>query len=484
MILNNAQWHALLPILAVSATAIAVMLAIAIKRHHRAVASVAVVGLNLALVAVLLAAHWVPQTVTPLLVVDGYALFYSGLIVATTLGVATLMHAYLEGYAGNREEMYLLLVLAALGGLVLASSNHLASFFIGLELLSIPLFAMIAYPLNQRHALEAGIKYLTLSAAASGFLLFGMALIYADAGTLAFGPLAQKLNAADRLGPYVLVGAGMVLVGAGFKLSLVPFHLWTPDVYDGAPAPVTAFLSTASKAAVFAVLLRFFAQGGGYAAETLKDVLSALAVASILAGNILALMQNNLKRLLAYSSIAHFGYALVALIASGPLAVEAVAVYLLTYVVTNLGAFGVVTLMSSPLGERDADHIYDYRGLFWRRPYLAAILTAMMLSLAGIPITAGFIGKFYVLAVGLDARLWWLVAAVVVGSAIGLFYYLRVLSTLFLQDPTRMQFEAPSDWAQRAGGVMVLGLMLLMMLIGTYPGPFLDVIGLSGLAAP
>ncbi|HEY0974514.1 MAG TPA: NADH-quinone oxidoreductase subunit NuoN [Solimonas sp.] len=476
MILDQAQWLGLLPILLVSATILVVMLAIAFKRHHRGNATCAVVGLNLALLSCVPLLFVDPVKVTPLLVIDGYAVFYMGLILVTTLATATLSHPYLEGYKGNKEEMYLLLLLAALGAMVLACSQHLASFFIGLELLSVPLYAMVAYPQKSKHSLEAGLKYLVLSATASAFLLFGMALIYAQTGAMGFAELAafNTLAAESGLGrTYVLAGSVLLLVGIAFKLSLVPFHLWTPDVYEGAPAPVAAFLASASKVAVFAVLLRYFEQGGGNQQPLLLDLLSVLAVLSIIVGNLLALRQNNVKRLLAYSSIAHFGYCLVGLIATEHFAVEAVGAYLLTYVVTTMGAFGVVALVSSPLKDRDADLMYDYRGLFWRRPYLTSILTAMLLSLAGIPLTAGFIGKFYVIAAGVDARSWILVGAVVVGSAVGLYYYLRLLITLFLLDPERRRFEAPRDWAQQTGGAMVWGLMLLMLLIGIYPQPFI-----------
>jgi NADH-quinone oxidoreductase subunit N len=229
------------------------------------------------------------------------------------------------------------------------------------------------------------------------------------------------------------------------------------------------------------VLLRLFVEGGLYRYVGLLDVLTAIAVASILVGNVLALFQGNIKRMLAYSSIAHFGYLLVALIAGGALAVEAAGVYLITYVVTTLSAFGVVTLMSSPFSERDATQIYDYRGLFWRRPILTSILAVAMLSLAGIPLTAGFIGKFYIIVAGVDQHLWILLAAVVAGSAIGLYYYLRVMITLFLLDPQRRRFSAPLQWAQQAGGVIMLGLMLLMLLLGIYPGPFIGVIQAAGL---
>ena len=486
MIFTTAQWIALLPIMAVAGTAVFVMMAIAIRRNHWWNATFCVAGLNATLFWVLVAFYNYegPQQVTPLLVVDAYALFYYALILILTLGSATLSHAYLEGYRGHKEEHYVLLSIAALGALVLASATHFASFFLGLEILSLPLYGMVAYLFHDTQSLEAGVKYLILSAAASAFLLFGMALVYSQTGTLEFVAMGEALALAQGFSnPYLLTGAAMILVAVGFKLSLVPFHLWTPDVYEGAPAPVGAFLATVSKTAVFVVLLRWFVEAHADQFTSFVDALAVLAFISIIVGNLLALQQTNLKRLLAYSSIAHIGYLLVALIASGELAVEAVGVYLITYSVTVLGAFGVVALMSSPRGDRDADHLYDYRGLFWRRPLLVAILTPMMLSLAGIPITAGFIGKFYVIAAGIDGHLWWLIAAVVLGSAIGLYYYLRVVVTMFMQDPERLKFDAPIDWAQQVGGVMVLLLTLLMFGLGVYPEPVINLIRLAGLVA-
>jgi NADH-quinone oxidoreductase subunit N len=480
MNLTSDSFIALLPILITSATAILVMLSIAIRRHHWWNATLTVVGLNLALASIVIAARVTPQLVTPLLMVDGYALFYMAVILIATLGCATLSYAYMEGYPGNREEMYLLLTLACVGGLVLACARHMASLFIGLELLSVPVYAMIAYVFREKRSLEGGIKYMVLSAVASAFLLFGMALIYSQFGKLGFAELGAQIG--DAHGPLVFAGVALMLVGLGFKLSLAPFHLWTPDVYEGAPAAVGAFLATGSKVAVFAVLLRFIGEAPAAHMGILRDVLTAVAIASILIGNLLALTQSNLKRLLGYSSIAHFGYVLVAIIAGSGITFEAVGVYLLTYVVTTLGAFGVVALMSSPYRGHDADALSHYRGLFWRRPYLTAVLTAMMLSLAGIPITAGFIGKFYVIAAGVDAQLWLLLGAVVIGSAIGFYYYLRVMVTSFLSAPGMARYDAELNWGQQAGGLMVLALTGLMFFLGIYPQPILQLIRAATLA--
>nr|WP_313407460.1 NADH-quinone oxidoreductase subunit NuoN [Pseudomonas sp.] len=475
---------ALLPLLVTSLTAVVVMLAIAAKRNHALTFILSVVGLNLALLSLIPALEVAPLSVTPLLLIDNFACYYMALVLAASLACITLIHAYLggasgKGYPGNREELYLLVLLSAAGGLVLVSAQHLAGLFIGLELLSVPTYGMIAYAFFNKRSLEAGIKYMVLSAAGSAFLLFGMALLYAESGNLAFSDIgASLMRESSQL---VQIGIGMMLIGLAFKLSLVPFHLWTPDVYEGAPAPVAAFLATASKVAVFAVLLRLYQISPAMSGGWLSDLLTLIAIASILFGNLLALLQNNLKRLLGYSSIAHFGYLLVALIASKGLAVEAVGVYLATYVLTSLGAFGVITLMSTPYSGRDADALYEYRGLFWRRPYLTAVLTVMMLSLAGIPLTAGFIGKFYVIAAGVEAQLWWLLGAMVLGSAIGVFYYLRVMVTLFMREPNLHRHDAPFDWGQRAGGIMLLVVALLAFIIGVYPQPLLELVQHAGL---
>jgi NADH-quinone oxidoreductase subunit N len=488
MHLTTQHFIALLPLLITSATVVLVMLAIAWKRNHTMTFGLSVVGLNLALLSLLPALEVSPIAVSPLLLVDNFACYYMALVLAATLACVTLTHAYLggesgKGYPGNREELYLLMLLAAAGGLVLVSARHLAGLFIGLELLSVPTYGMIAYAFFNKRSLEAGIKYMLLSAAGSAFLLFGMALLYADSGSLTFAGIGAQLAANGLPSMLAQLGVGMMLIGLAFKLSLVPFHLWTPDVYEGAPAPVAAFLATASKVAVFAVLLRLYEMSPAMAGGWLSDLLTLIAIASIIFGNLLALLQNNLKRLLGYSSIAHFGYLLVALIASKGLAVEAVGVYLATYVLTSLGAFGVITLMSTPYNGRDCDALYEYRGLFWRRPYLTAVLTVMMLSLAGIPLTAGFIGKFYVVAAGVQSQQWWLLAALVIGSAIGVFYYLRVMVTLFMVEPNLRRHDAPMYWGQQAGGLMLLFVALLAFFLGVYPQPLLELVQHAGLGA-
>lgn len=471
---------ALAPLILLTLTTVGIMLFIAWGRRYHVTGALTILGMNLALLSLPLL--WIyndgqPVQITPLLVLDGYALFYSGLILAAALGVLTLCGAYFESYEGNREELYLLLLMSTLGAVVMAMSRHFAGFFIGLELMSIPLYAMVAYPTKDRRALEGGIKYLILSAGASAFLLFGMALIYAETGALGFAEIGDKL-AQGRM-PLMMTGAAMMIVAIAFKLSAVPFHLWTSDVYEASPAPVAAFLATVSKLAVFAATYRLFLSVDLFEQPSMISALTVVAIASMVIGNVLALAQDNVKRILAYSSIAQFGYLLVALVAAGDRATEAAGIFLLTYVVTTIGVFGVIALVSSPMKDRDVEHIEQFRGLFWKRPYLSSIMVAMLLSLAGIPVTAGFIGKFYIIALGVEERQWWLLGAVIAGSAIGLFYYLRVLIMMFQPIPTRDRVSEPLNWIQNAGGAMLVAAMVMMLIMGVYPEPFLDLIRAS-----
>lgn len=472
---------ALLPLLIVGLTVVVVMLSIAWRRDHFVNATLTVIGLNLALLSIYFVAKVGPQDVTPLLRIDGYSLFYIGLVLLASLATSTFAYPWLEGYPDNREEFYLLVLIAAMGGILLACANHLASMFLGIELISLPLFGLIGYAYRQKRSLEASIKYMLLSAAASSFLLFGMALLYAQSGDLSFMALGKNLSDAVMHEPLLLAGLGMMIVGLGFKLSLVPFHLWTPDVYQGAPAPVSTFLATASKIAIFAVVMRLFLYAPVANSEAIRVVLGIIAFCSILVGNLMAVSQSNIKRLLGYSSIAHLGYLLVALIAvqTHQLSMETVGVYLAGYLFSSLGAFGVVSLMSSPYSGPDAESLFSYRGLFWHKPILSAVMTVMMLSLAGIPMTLGFIGKFYVIATGVTAHLWWLTGAVVVGSAIGLYYYLRVTVSLFLNAPATLVRDTPNNWAFTAGGVVVLISAILVLILGIYPQPLISLVQMA-----
>ena len=474
--MNATDLFAILPLLVLTLAAVVVMVAICIRRSHLLAVWLTLAGLAAAFVSLWKSASVSPAQVTPLLIIDGYALFYMGLIIAATFVTVILSYGYLEKQQGYREELYVLILTAALGSSVMVASNHFVSFFLGLEVLSVALYAMNAYLCDRKLPLEAGIKYLVLAAVSAAFLLFGMALIYAQLGTLQFGQITAMLMggiAYDKT--LIYPGLALMITGIGFKLAVVPFHMWTPDVYQGAPAPVTAFVATVSKGGMVALLLRYFYETGAYRLHSVFVVFSIIAIASMIAGNLLALLQNNVKRILAYSSIAHLGYMLVAFLAGGNRAAEAVTFYLVAYFVTTLGTFGVVSVLSS--GERDADSMEDYESLFWRRPVLAGIFTLMLLSLAGIPLTAGFVGKFFLVATGTSASLYGLIFVLVVTSTVGLFYYLRILVAMY-KSPTETGKAVPATLPtlSPSGSLALAGLTALLVWIGVYPGPFLDVI--------
>ncbi len=462
--MNGTDLVALGPLLALGAAAVVTLLSIAVRRHQRATATIAGLGLVAAACALPAAADVAPRQVTALVRIDDFALLYIGLFLAAAFATIVLAHDDLRRRAEpHREEFHVLVLLSTLGACVLATSTHFASFFLGLETSSVALYALIAYPRSGPAHAEAGLKYLLLAGASSAFLLFGMALVYADLGALSFDGFAAALLAGRGTPALVWPALALVVAGASFKLAVAPFHMWVPDVYQGAPAPVTGFLATVSKGAVLAALLRLFVALGGVERPVVVWTFGALAVTSMLAGNLLALSQRSLKRLLACSSVAHLGYVLVAFLAAAPVALEAVTWYLVAYFVTTLAAFGVVTVLAG--GDREADALDDYRGLFWRRPWLAALLTGCLLSLAGIPLTAGFLAKFYALAAGTSEARWALVVALVVNSALSAFYYLRVVVAMAAPAPA----AAPARRVPLGAGVLLAVLALLLVGLGVYP---------------
>jgi NADH-quinone oxidoreductase subunit N len=463
----------LMPLMILAATPLAVMLVVAVHRSHSITAVLTGIGLLGAFISLPLTATPENLQVSRLLIVDGFARFYIGLLVAAGLAAVLLSYGYLQTYEGQCEEYYILMLLGVLGSAVIVASSHFATFFLGLEILSISIYALIAYPRLKAVGVEAGLKYLVLAATSAAFLVFGMALIYAALGTMALtrpAAFAYSTAAEGRSLP-VVIGLIMMLVGIGFKLAVVPFHLWTPDVYQGAPAPVTAFVATVSKGSLVGLIVRLFGSVDIAALGSLFAVFTVIAVSSMIFGNILALLQNNVKRLLAYSSIAHLGYLLVAFLVGGSMRPTVVTFYLIAYFVMTLGAFGVITVLSG--SQREAEHIDDYRGLFWNRPWVGGAFTAMLLSLAGIPLTVGFIGKFYLLVAGVSASFWLLVVVLVITSGIGLFYYLRLVVAIFAHPP---QTPAPTAVLPLAGGLTLAGLTVMLVWLGLLPSPLIEII--------
>jgi NADH-quinone oxidoreductase subunit N len=465
---------ALLPIIILSGSAVVIMLVIPFYRNSRLTLGLTLAGIALSLASLPFAESVSPRNITPLLIQDHYGLFFVGLILVASAIVSMLFYSYHLGYHELREEFYILLMLATLGAVVLVLSSHFVSFFLGLEILTISLYVMIAYFPGDGRELEAGIKYLILAAISSTFLLFGMALIYADQGTMAFDQMHISLAAGPTPDHFMLfAGLGMLIIGFGFKMALVPFHMWVADVYEGAPAPVTAFVATVSKGAIFALLIRFFFRIQLPTNSSIFLMFAVISIGSMLIGNLLGLLQKNVKRMLAYSSIAHLGYLIVAFLATGEQAVTAAALYLVAYFVTNLGAFGIISILSGP--EEDMALREDYRGLFWQRPWLAMVFTLMLLSLIGIPVTLGFIAKFYILLASIGSALWVLSLTLITGSAIGLYYYLRVIVAMF--SPVVNEERMEKVRTIPLTGSLALGAMLVLLLWwGIYPRGLIDII--------
>ncbi len=463
----------LLPLIVLTLAPVVVMLAGAFRRSHGLALGLTLAGLAATVGSLFVAAAREPRQVTPLISMDTYTLFFIGLFCVASAAIAVLAWGYLQRRGVPPEEFYALLLTATLGAATLAASTHFASFFLALELMSVSLYVLIVYPLRREEFVEAAVKYLVLGGATSAFLVFGMALVYAQTGVMTVGglaPLLGKLGSGDVV---VTVGIVLILVGVGFKLAVVPFHMWTPDIYQGAPAPVSAFIATVSKGAMFALLLRYFRPVGLEHDSTLFYAFAAIAAASMIVGNLLALRQDNVKRILAYSSIAQLGYVLVAFLASGARGATAVLFFLIAYIATNLVAFGVVSALSTP--ERDADRMDDYRGLAARRPWLAAVLAVALFSLAGIPLTMGFLGKFYVITAGAGGTLWALIIVLVLTSTVGLFYYTRIIVAMYVQKP-ETEPAGPGAAVPAACGGVLAALTLFLLVFGVYPTPLIHLI--------
>ena len=474
--MTTVDYMALAPHITLAAAIMLLVLVVSFWRNHLAVMILTVAGFAAAFAALFPAMQTATWEVTPLYVFDGFAGFFDGLILIAAAVTALISFRYLDGRTGRQEEYYLLLAIATLGAMALVSAQHFASLLLGLEILSISLYALVAYPEEGHPPLEAALKYLVLSGVGSTIMLFGMALIYHASGTMVFDEIGRFAATGDRSDLWLAAGQAILVAGIAFKLSLIPFHMWTPDVYQGAPAPVTAYLATVSKAAVFAVLLRFAFETDMLDNGAVFTIVAVMAILSMVAGNLLALLQDSVKRILAYSSIAHLGYLMIGLLAVAALADHAMAletslVFLAGYLAMTLTAFAVITELTPADRASDVELVDDYRGLFWRRPVLASMFTVALLSLAGIPLTAGFIAKFYLFAAGVEGALWTLIWAMIVGSAISIYYYLKIVFAMTAPDDDKA--HRPASWV---GTATTVALALLVIALGTYPTPLIDLV--------
>jgi NADH-quinone oxidoreductase subunit N len=473
--MSGNDFFALMPLLLLAGSSVLIMLLIALKLNHRSIQLCSLFLFISTFFSLFKIQQIIPYHIEPLLIIDEFSVFIMGLIIFSSLVINIVSYVYFDKKEESPKEYYVLLFLCTLGACVLASSKHFTSLFLGLEILTIGLYALVAYLRARHHSIEAGVKYLVLAAFSSAFLLFGMALIYHETGSMEFSAIAQHIALLQSLPPLILTGLGMMLVGIGFKLAVVPFHMWAADVYQGAPTPVTTFIATVSKGGVFAVFLRFFVMIDGYRFSVLLLILMSISIASMIIGNLLALRQKNVKRILAYSSIAHLGYILVALIPGSNLGMQAICFYLIAYFITTLTAFGIITILSNK--ETDAEDIESYKGLFWRHPVLACIFSVALLSLAGIPLSAGFVGKFYILAAGLQNG-FVITALILVGSStIGLYYYLRILTTMFTKRQRILPEEKNTHPAFYLASILILSMLtLLIVWFGVYPSGLMNFI--------
>lgn len=473
------NWIAILPHLWLAAGGLVIFCVGAFWRR-RPDGLLFVLGL-LAVIGAGFAVVWFPPgapSFQGLLAVGSYSRFFTLLFLGITALTLLFVRQYgkTRGFAG--DELYGLLLLAALGMILVAGALHWVIFFLGLELLSLSLYVLIAIEKGKTASNEAGLKYFIMGAVASAFLTFGIALLYAARGTLEIGPsLAAAISPPEI--PGVLVALSFILVGIGFKISLVPFHLWTPDVYQGAPAPVTAFLSTGSKIALFAALSQFAVLLSEPVWAYCLPVVWTLAVLTMAVGNITALYQSQVKRLLAYSSVGQMGYLLMGLTAVKQGSLEAVLFYLVVYAVMDLGAFGLLGALSGEKG--DLDDLKDFQGLGYAQPWRAAVLAVCLLSLAGLPPTAGFMGKFILFRAVLQGNYVVLAVLGIFTVIISIFVYLKVVVSLYMQPAAEAIAIPRTDLPVRLASAAIL---ILILWLGIMPSPLLTLIGHIIVALP
>jgi NADH-quinone oxidoreductase subunit N len=423
---------------------------------------------------------------TSMIAVDGFRLFANWIFLAAAAMGILVSFSYVERQRLQAGEFYALTLFATAGMMFMGAARDLMVIFLGLEVMSISVYALSAFNRRDRRSAEAGLKYFLLGAFSTGFFLYGIALTYGATGSTNVTHIAAAIGAGQANHGLAVIGIAMLAIGFGFKVAAVPFHMWTPDVYEGAPSPVTAFMSGGVKAAAFVAFLRVFLTAFDGLHSSWFGVLWGLAAITMVSANLIAMVQTNIKRMLAYSSIAHAGYLLVAMTAGNQIAASGILFYLLVYTVMNIGAFAVVIAVGRQ-GEENGN-IEDYAGLGARHPMLAVLLTLFLLSLAGFPGTAGFIGKIYLLRGALDADLWKLAVILVLTTVVSYYYYLRVAWYAWMREPTsatqhdRLHLGLPMRIALMAGAIVVLYL-------GIFPSAALElardsVAGLTGEVAP
>jgi NADH-quinone oxidoreductase subunit N len=458
---------------AILAVGVMALLAIGAWRGERGFALVdelAVALLGLAIVSIVLSVKPDMSVFDGAYIDDGFARFMKVLALSAALVSILMSVDYLQRAGLEKFEYPILIILSTLGMMLLISANNLIALYLGLELMSLALYVMAAFAREDGRASEAGLKYFVLGALSSGMMLYGASLLYGFAGTVSFAGIANVVSSSAPIG--VVFGLVFVMAGLAFKMSAAPFHMWTPDVYEGAPTPVTAFFASAAKAAAVAVTVRVVIIAFPGATQQWRQIIIFLAIASTLLGSFAAIGQTSIKRLMAYSSIGHMGFALIGLAAGNEIGVRGVAIYLAIYLVMTLGAFAAI--LSMRVEGRSVENIADLSGLSRTNGLMAFFLAMLMFSLAGIPPLAGFFAKYYVLLAAVDAGLYPLAVVGVLASAVAAFYYLRVVKIMYFDDPAP-RFD-PSPFSLRA----ILALSTISLLIfWIFPTPILDAAGVA-----
>jgi len=395
----------------------------------------ALTQLTLVAAALLTAWYWPSATTTAFsgtFVLDPLAALLKLAIYAITFFVFAYSREYLAARGMYRGEYFVLGLFGVVGMMVMVSASHFLTLYLGLELLSLSLYSMVAFQRDSAVATEAAMKYFVLGAMASGMLLYGMSMIYGVTGSLEIGAVRRAVAGIGPNDTVLIFGLVFIVVGVAFKLGAVPFHMWVPDVYHGAPTAVTLYIGTAPELAAFALVMRLLVGGLEGLSVSWSDMLAILAILSMGLGNLIAIAQSNIKRMLAYSAISHMGFFLLGIVAAKPGGYAASLFYVLVYAVMSLGTFGMIILMSR---GREADQLNDFKGLNQRSPWLAFIMLVLMFSMAGVPPTAGFAAKFLVIQSVIGGGMEWLAIAAVLFAVIGAYYYLRVVKLMYFDDP-------------------------------------------------
>lgn len=461
-------WLPLLPLAAVTASAMVVLL-VGVRVAEDRSAGLGWLSLGGLAIAFVLAVGLVGHTGSAFsgaIAIDNFAAYFEIAIIITAAGSILLSLEYAREHALAGAEYYSLILFATLGMMLMATAGDLIIIFLGLEAMSISVYALAGMARREARSSEAALKYFLLGAFSTGFLLYGIALVYGATGTIKLDAIHAAVSGGAASNPLLMLGLGMLLVGFGFKVAAVPFHSWAPDVYQGAPTPVTAFMAVGVKLAAFAAFVRLFLVALEPLGPQWSWVLWVLAALTMTAGNLTALVQTNIKRMLAYSAIAHAGYILVGMTANDSAAGGAILYYLIAYGLTNLGAFGVVIALERRGGAGQL--ISDYRGLSTREPALAAAMAVFMLSLTGVPPLAGFVGKFYLFSAAVERGLVGLVIIAVLNSVVSAYYYLYVIVAMYMEEGA----PAVARLAARPALVAAIALAAIgTILFGVYPEP-------------